>query len=67
LKSKKPEVKYVSVLDSLPTELSRKPLVAQLVKNLPAMQETWVRLLGWEDPLKKGKATYSSIVAWRIP
>ena len=42
-------------------------LVAQLVKNPPAMQETWVRSLGWEDPLEKGKATHSSIVAWRIP
>ena len=42
-------------------------LVAQLVKNLPAMQETWVRSLGWEDPLEKGKATHSSILAWRIP
>ena len=41
--------------------------VAQLVKNLPAMQETWVRSLGWEDPLEKGKATHSSILAWRIP
>ena len=41
--------------------------VAQTVKNPPAMQETWVCFLGWEDPLKKGKATHSSIVAWRIP
>ena len=41
-------------------------LVAQLVKNLPAMQETWVRSLHWEDPLEKGKATHSSILAWRI-
>ena len=41
--------------------------VTQLVKNLPAMQETWVRSLGWEDPLEKGKATHSSILAWRIP
>ena len=41
--------------------------VAQLVKNLPAMQETWVRSLGWEDPQEKGKATHSSILAWRIP
>ena len=41
--------------------------VAQLVKNLPAMWETWVRYLGWEDPLEKEKATYSSILAWRIP
>ena len=42
-------------------------LVAQLVKNLPAMWETWVQSLGWEDPLEKGKATHSSILAWRIP
>ena len=42
-------------------------LVAQLGKNPPAMQETWVQSLGWEDPLEKGKATHSSIVAWRIP
>ena len=42
-------------------------LVAQLVKNLPAMQETWVQSLGWEDPLEKGKATHSSILVWRIP
>ena len=41
-------------------------LVAQLVKNLPAMRETWVQSLGWEDPLEKGKATQSSILAWRI-
>jgi len=41
-------------------------LVAQLVKNLPAMRETWVQSLGWEDPLEKGKATHSSILAWRI-
>ena len=42
-------------------------LVAQLVKNLPAMRETWVRSLAWEDSLKKGKATHSSILAWRLP
>ena len=42
-------------------------LVAQLVKNPPAMWETWVRSLGWEDPLEKGKATHSSILAWKIP
>ena len=42
-------------------------LVAQLAKNLPAVPETWVRYLGWEDPLKKGKATHSSILVWRIP
>ena len=38
-----------------------------MVKNLPALQETWVRSLGWEDPLKKEMATHSSILAWRIP
>ena len=42
-------------------------LLAQVVDNLPAMQETLVRFLGWEDPLEKGKATHSSILAWRIP
>ena len=38
-----------------------------MVKNLPAMWETWIQSLGWEDPLEKGKATHSSILAWRIP
>ena len=42
-------------------------LMAQLVKNPPAMRETWVQSLGWEDPLEKGKTTHSSILAWRIP
>ena len=41
--------------------------MAQLVKNPSAMQETWVLSLGWEDPLEKGVATHSSILAWRIP
>ena len=41
--------------------------MAQLVKNPPAMGETWVQSLGWENPLEKGKATQSSIPAWRIP
>ena len=45
----------------------RTSLVAQRLKSLPAMQETWVRSLGWEDPLDKEMATYSSILAWRIP
>ena len=40
--------------------------VAQLVKNPPAMWETWIQALGWEDPLEKGKATHSRILAWRI-
>ena len=47
-------------------QYSQCSLVAQLVKNLPAMQETWVQSLGWEDLLEKGKATHSSILAWRI-
>ena len=42
-------------------------LVAQMVKNLPAILETWVRSLGWEDALEEGVATYSSVLAWRIP
>ena len=41
--------------------------MAQRLKRLPAMQETWVRFLGWEDPLEKEMATHSSILAWRIP
>ena len=41
--------------------------VAQMIKNLPAMQETWVLSLGQEDPLEKGMAAHSSILAWRIP
>ena len=48
---------------SYPLQYSWASLVAQLVKNLPAMQETWVRFLGREDPLEKGKATHSSILA----
>ena len=50
-----------------PLQYSWASLVAQLVKNPPAMWETWVQTLGWEDPLEKGKATHSSILAWRIP
>ena len=42
-------------------------LMAQMVKNLPAMQETQVRTLGWKDPLEEGMATHSSTTAWRIP
>ena len=50
-----------------PLQYSWTSLVAQMVKNPPAMGETWVRSLGWEDPLKEGIATHSSILAWRIP
>ena len=45
----------------------RASLVAQTVKNLPAMRETWLWSLGWEDPLEEGMATHSSILVWRIP
>ena len=45
----------------------RASLIAQLVKNLPAMQETWVRFLGWGDPLEKEMTIHSSILAWKIP
>ena len=50
-----------------PLQYSWASLVAQTVKNLPAMQETWVPSLGWEDPLEEGKATHASVLAWRIP
>ena len=50
-----------------PLQYSWACLVAQLVKNLPAMRETWVPSLGWEDPFEKEKATLCSILAWRIP
>ena len=48
-----------------PLQFSWVSLVAQLVENPPAVWETWVRFLGWEDLLEKGKATYCSILAWR--
>ena len=50
-----------------PLQYSWASLLAQLVKNRPEIQETWVWSLGWEDPLEKGKATRSSTLAWRIP
>ena len=50
-----------------PLQYSWASLVAQLVKNPPAMWETWVQSLGWEDPLEKGISTHSSIMAWTIP
>ena len=48
-------------------EMECSHLVPQVVKNLPEMQETWVLSVGWEDPLEKGTAIHSSILAWRIP
>ena len=50
-----------------PLQYSWASLMGQLVENLPAVWETWVQSLGWEDPLEKEKATHSSILAWRIP
>ena len=50
-----------------PLQYSWASLVTQMVKNLPAMWEAWVRSLGWEDPLEEGMTTHSSILAWRIP
>ena len=50
-----------------PLQYSWALLVAQLVKNPPAVRETWVQSLSWEDPLEKGKATHFSTLAWRIP
>ena len=50
-----------------PLQYSWGSLVAQTIKNLSAMQQTWVPSLGWEDPLEEGMATHSSILAWRIP
>ena len=49
------------------TAFTRASLVAQSVRNLPAMQKTWVRFLGWEDPMEKEMATHSRILTWRIP
>ena len=53
--------------DSLTSTHTRASLVAQMVKNPPAMRETWVQFLGWEDPLEEGMTIHSSILAWRIP
>ena len=50
-----------------PLQYSQAALVAQMIKNLPVMQETWVQSLGWEDTLEEGMATHFSILAWRIP
>jgi len=59
--------KSVNIIHHINTMNSWASLVAQLVKNLPEMRETWALSLGWEDPLEKGKATHSSILTWRIP
>ena len=66
-------IRFLGLEDSLgegidyPRQCSWASLVAQMVKNLPAMRETWVQSLGWEDPLEEGMATHSSIIVWRSP
>ena len=65
-----PNLPFLSLCDMKPVvsaPFTWASLVAQLVKDITAMQETWVRSLSWEDPLEKGKATLSNILAWRIP
>ena len=57
---------YKCIQDCKVTLRLKASLVAQTIKNLPAMQETWVQSLGREDPLEKAMATYSSILAWRL-
>ena len=66
MRAKKTVVIYIyqSIYQSITLWAS---LAAQMVKNVPAMGETWVQSLGWEDPLEEGMATRSSILAWRIP
>ena len=65
VKNKKKTREESAILENLPNR-SEAPLVAQLVKNLPAVLETCIQSLSWEDPLEKGKATHLSILAWRI-
>ena len=67
-KKKDTMVKIIYILNNLYVYIYvGASLVAQLVKNPPAMWETWVQSLGWEDPLEKENATHSSILAWKIP
>ena len=58
---------FIGKVMSLLFNILTASLVAQTVKHLPAMRETWVRSLGWEDPLEKEMATHSSTLAWKIP
>ena len=61
------EGKYLNTIRHIYEKSTRASVVAQMVKNPPAVWETWVQSLGWEDPLEKGMGTHSSILAWRIP
>ena len=60
-------VQFLGWEEPYPLQYFGASLVAHQVKNLPAMWEIWVQSRGWEDPLEKGKATHSSVLAWRIP
>ena len=62
-----PEALFQNPIFHFASLLRKASLLPQLVKNMLAMQETWVRFLGWEDPLEKEMATHSSILAWKIP
>ena len=66
VKNKKKTREESAILENLPNR-SEASLVAQLVKNLPAVLETWVQSVGREDPLEEGMATHSRVLAWRIP
>ena len=61
------EASIPTVAFDLPNSFNFASLVAQMVKRLPAVRETWVRSLGWEDPMEKAMATHSSNLAWKIP
>ena len=61
------EVMIIIVITTIRTRVRGTTLVVQWLRICLAMRETWVRSLGWEDPLDKGKATHSSVLAWRIP
>ena len=61
------QIKIIREKKVQPRGVGASSLIVQLVKNLPAMQETWVQSLGWEDPLEKEMAAHSTILAWRIP
>ena len=67
ISKKKKKIPYVSFILIYCNLTSGASLVAQLVKNPPALWETWIQSLGWEDPLEKGITAHSSILAWRIP
>ena len=62
----KKKLQQITQIQSSKRLLDNLSRLAQTVKNLPAMWETWIRSLGWEDPLERGKATHFSVLAWRI-